>query len=215
MEKKKNSSIDMTEGSPLRLLTMFTLPALAGNLLNQVYSITDSIIVGRFLGQSALAAIGVCMPIVLLTSSMVIGVNVGVGIILSQCFGRKDIPGMRHTLASSVYLAVAISAITIAIGIPLTVPILRLMGTPEGPLAQAASYMRIVFLTTACPMFYFLLNNAFRGMGDSMTALYCLIVSVFSNVLLDILQNQYHEEDQRFPNILHHLHSPDDQHTTA
>ena len=68
----------------------------------------------------------------------------------------------------------------------LTVPILRLMGTPEGPLQEAAAYMRINFATTVCPMLYFLFNNAFRGMGDSLTALYCLIVSVVSNIFLDI-----------------------------
>ena len=183
----KSSSIDMTGGSPLRLLTAFTLPALAGNLLNQVYSITDSIIVGRYLGQTSLAAIGVTMPIVLLTSAMVIGLNVGVGILLSQAFGRRDIGGMRHTLANSFYLAVIIAAFTTAVGIPLTVPILKLMGTPAAPMAEAAAYMHINFATTIFPLLYYLFNNAFRGMGDSLTALWCLIVSVVINIFLDIL----------------------------
>ncbi len=183
----KNSGRDMTEGNPLQLLTAFTVPALAGNLLNQVYSITDSIIVGRYLGQTSLAAIGVCMPIILLTASMIIGLNIGVGIITSQCFGRKDMDQMRHSFANSLYMAVAIAMITFLIGYPLTVPILRLMGTPEGPLAEAATYMHINFATTICPMLYFLFSNAFRGMGDSMTALYCLVVSVISNIFLDIL----------------------------
>lgn len=176
----------MTEGSPLKLITAFTLPALAGNLLNQVYTITDSIIVGRYLGQTSLAAIGVCMPIILLTASMIIGLNVGVGIIMSQCFGRKDMDEMRHSFANSLYMALFICLITFSVGYPLTVPILRLMGTPEGPLQEAAAYMRINFATTVCPMLYFLFNNAFRGMGDSLTALYCLIVSVVSNIFLDI-----------------------------
>ncbi len=177
----------MTQGDPLKLLIGFTLPALAGNLLNQVYSITDSIIVGRVLGQTSLAAIGVCLPIVLLTSTMVIGVNIGVSIIMSQSFGRHDIDAMRHVFANSMYLAFAISLITALIGYPLTVPILKLMKTPEGPMLEAASYMHIMFITTIFPMLYYLFNNAFRGMGDSMTALYCLIVSVTANVFLDIL----------------------------
>lgn len=183
----KSNAMDMTVGSPLRILTAFTLPALAGNLLNQVYSITDSIIVGRFLGQTALAAIGVCMPIILLTASMIIGLNVGVGILMSQSFGRKDIPQMRHIFANSFYLAGLLSVLVALIGYPLTVPILKLMGTPEGPLREAASYMHINFVTTVFPLFYFLFNNAFRGMGDSLTALYCLIVSVVCNIFLDIL----------------------------
>ena len=177
----------MTVGSPLRLLTAFTLPALAGNLLNQVYSITDSIIVGRYLGQTSLAAIGVTMPIVLLTAAMVIGLNVGVGILLSQAFGRKDIGQMRHTFANSFYLALIIAAFTTCVGLPLTVPILKLMGTPAAPMAEAAAYMHINFATTIFPLLYYLFNNAFRGMGDSMTALWCLIVSVVVNVFLDIL----------------------------
>ncbi len=183
----KSSSKDMTAGSPLRLLTAFTLPALAGNLLNQVYSITDSIIVGRYLGQTSLAAIGVTMPIVLLTSAMVIGLNVGVGILLSQAFGRKDAGQMRHTFANSFYLALIIAVFTTGVGLPLTVPILKLMGTPAAPLAEAASYMHINFATTIFPLLYYLFNNAFRGMGDSMTALWCLIVSVVINIFLDIL----------------------------
>ena len=182
----KASSRDMTEGKPLRLLTVFTIPALAGNLLNQVYSITDSIIVGRYLGQTSLAAIGVTMPVVLLTAAMVIGLNVGVGILLSQSFGRRDTDGMRHILANSFYLALIIAIFTTAVGYPLTVPILKLMGTPEGPMKEAAQYMHINFATTIFPLLYFLFNNAFRGMGDSMTALWCLIVSVVVNVFLDI-----------------------------
>ena len=183
----KSGSRDMTTGSPLRLLTAFTLPALAGNLLNQVYSITDSIIVGRYLGQTSLAAIGVTMPIVLLTAAMVIGLNIGVGILLSQAFGRKDIDQMRHTFANSFYLALIIAVFTTGVGLPLTVPILKLMGTPAAPMAEAASYLHINFATTIFPLLYFLFNNAFRGMGDSMTALWCLIVSVVINIFLDIL----------------------------
>ena len=183
----KSGKKDMTVGSPLKLLTAFTLPALAGNLLNQVYSITDSIIVGRYLGQTSLAAIGVTMPIVLLTAAMVIGLNIGVGILLSQAFGRKDIDQMRHTFANSFYLALIIAVFTTGVGLPLTVPILKLMGTPAAPMAEAASYLHINFATTIFPLLYFLFNNAFRGMGDSMTALWCLIVSVVINIFLDIL----------------------------
>lgn len=177
----------MTKGSALKILTVFTLPALAGNLLNQAYSITDSIVVGRVLGQTSLAAIGVCMPIILLTASMVIGVNIGVSILMSQAFGRKDYAAMRHILANSIYLGLIIAAITIAVGIPLTRPVLKLMGTPEGPMEEAVTYMYITMGVTICPLMYFLLNGVFRSFGDSMTSLYCLIVSVVSNIALDIL----------------------------
>lgn len=181
----KQKNLDMTQGDPLKLLTVFTLPAIASNLLNQVYSITDSMIVGRYLGQTSLAAVGVCMPIILLVSAMVIGLNIGVGIILSQCFGRHDYGQIRHALANSVYLGLALGVVTAVIGIPLTEPILRLLGTPEGPMKDATAYMNVTFMATVFPIFYYMFSNAFRGIGDSYTALYCLIVSVVSNVFLD------------------------------
>lgn len=181
--KKKN--LDMTEGSPLRLLTLFTLPMLASNLLNQVYTITDSLIVGRYLGSTSLTAVGVCMPVILLVSSMVIGLNIGVGILMSQSFGRHDYSGMRHVLANSIYLGAALGIAIGVLGLPFSEPVLRLMGTPEGPMNEAVSYMRISFLATVFPIYYFMFSNTFRGLGDAYTALYCLIVSVVSNIALD------------------------------
>ena len=86
--------------------------------------------------------------------AMVIGLNVGVGILLSQAFGRKDIGQMRHTFANSFYLALIIALFTTGVGLPLTVPILKLMGTPAAPLAEAASYMHINFATTIFPLLY-------------------------------------------------------------
>ena len=90
---KKN--LDMTEGKPISLLWAFTFPTLMGNLLNQVYSITDSIVVGRYLGQTALAAVGSTMPVILLLAALMIGINVGVGIIISRYFGQKNEELMR------------------------------------------------------------------------------------------------------------------------
>lgn len=181
--KKKN--LDMTEGSPLRLLTLFTLPMLASNLLNQVYTITDSLIVGRYLGSTSLTAVGVCMPVILLVSSMVIGLNIGVGILMSQSFGRHDYGQMRHVLANSIYLGAILGILVGVLGLPFSEPVLRLMGTPEGPMNEAVSYMRISFLATVFPIYYFMFSNTFRGLGDAYTALYCLIVSVVSNIALD------------------------------
>ncbi len=184
MEMKKKN-LDMTEGSPLRLLTLFTLPMLASNLLNQVYTITDSLIVGRYLGSTSLTAVGVCMPVILLVSSMVIGLNIGIGILMSQSFGRHDYGQMRHVLANSIYLGAALGIAIGLLGLPFSEPVLRLMGTPEGPMKEAVSYMRISFLATVFPIYYFMFSNTFRGLGDAYTALYCLIVSVVSNIVLD------------------------------
>lgn len=182
---KKN--LDMTEGRPISLLWAFTFPTLMGNLLNQVYSITDSIVVGRYLGQTALAAVGGTMPVVLLLAALMIGINVGVGIIISRYFGQKNEELMRKAFANSLYLGVILSAGIMVLGLTLSETILRWMGTPEGPLQGATIYLKITFTTTVCPLMYYLFSSAFRGLGDSQTALYCLIVSVLSNIGLDIL----------------------------
>lgn len=182
-----SKNLDMTTGSPAKLLLQFTLPTLAGNLLHQVYSITDSIVVGRYLGQTALAAVGCTMPVVLLLAALMIGINMGVGIVISQQFGRKDYPGIRRAFVNSLYMGLLLSVVLVAAGLLLAEPILRWMGTPEAPLQGAVTYLRINFITTGCPLLYYLFSSAFRGLGDSKTALHCLIVSVAANVTLDIL----------------------------
>lgn len=177
----------MTSGGVWRNLIAFSLPALIGNFLHQVYSLTDSIVVGRVLGLEALAAIGCTMPIVLLLAALMIGTNMGVGILLSQAFGSHDMERMRRYFFNSLYLGALIAAALALVGGPLSTPLLRWIGTPEGPLSDAAAYLRVNFLTSFCPLIYYLFSCAFRGMGDSRTDLYCLIISVFFNVFLDIL----------------------------
>lgn len=180
-------SLDMTAGRPARLLWRFTLPTLAGNLLHQAYSITDSVVVGQYLGQTALAAVGCTAPIVMLLAALMIGINVGVGILISQYFGQRDYRGIRRALVASLYLGLVIAVALVFLGLLLAEPILRWMGTPEGPLRDAAAYLRINFLTTICPLFYYLFSSVFRGMGDSRTALYCLVIAALGNVGLDVL----------------------------
>ena len=177
----------MTQGDVLKGLLAFSVPSLIGNLLHQIYSITDSIVVGRILGVEALAAVGCTMPIILLLAALMIGTNIGVSITLSQAFGSRDMTRMRRSFFNSLYLGLGISAFLAVVGIPLSGTILRLLGTPDGPLQGATEYLRISFLCSVCPLFYYLFSCAFRGMGDSRTDLYCLIVSVSMNVVLDIL----------------------------
>lgn len=182
-----NTTIDMTTGRPMRLLLRFGLPTLAGNLLHQAYSLTDGIIVGKYLGETALAAVGCTLPVTLLLAALMIGVNVAVGILIGQHFGRRDEDGMRRTFINSLYLGLIISAVVAVAGGAASEQILRWMGTPEGPLADATRYLRINFITTVCPLLYFLFSSAFRGMGDSRTVLWCLIISVVTNIGLDVL----------------------------
>ena len=177
----------MTQGDVRKALLAFSVPSLIGNLLHQVYSLTDSIVVGRILGMEALAAVGCTMPLILLLAALMIGTNIGVGVLLSQAFGAHDMERMRRGFLNSLYVGLGISAVLAVIGAPLSQPVLKLMGTPEETLRNATAYLRINFLTSFCPMLYYLFSCAFRGMGDSRTDLYCLIVSVAMNVVLDIL----------------------------
>lgn len=181
------TTLDMTVGRPLPLMLRFALPTLTGNLLHQAYSMTDSVIVGRYLGQTALAAVGCTAPVIMLLAALMIGVNVGVGILISQYFGRQDGDGMRRAFLNSLYLGVIIAVVLAVAGGAASRQLLLWMGTPEGPLADATSYLRINFMTTVCPLFYYLFSSAFRGMGDSRTALWCLIVSVIANIGMDVL----------------------------
>ena len=181
------TSVNMTAGEPWQLLLRFAVPTMLGGLLNQVYSITDSIIVGRYLGETALAAVGSCGPVVMLLGAVLVGLNMGVGVIMSQCFGSGSIERMRRAFANSLYLGAILSLVTAAIGILFSRLILTLMGTPAGPLPQAVLYLRIAYGTSIFPVLYWLFSCAFRGMGDSTTSLWCLIVSVVSNIFLDIL----------------------------
>lgn len=184
---KNKAQIDMTKGHPLKLLLAFTLPALLSNFLSQVYSLTDSIIVGKVLGNQALDAIGVTMPIILLIVSLVIGVNIGCGVLMAQSFGKKEYGQVRHIFANSFYFALFLSTIIALSGFFLSKQILIWMQTPENILAEATKYLQVSFVTMLFPLSYYLLYNAFRSIGDSLSALWCLLVSAISNIGLDFL----------------------------
>lgn len=179
--------LDMTKGSPMRNMLAFSIPILVGNVFNQIYSITDSIIVGRVLGMDALAAVGCTMPIVFLMAAVMFGVNAGVSILLSQAYGGRDITQMRRYFINSLYLGLLVAVFMAVVGYAISEPVLRLLGTPEGPFDDALAYIRICFLTSICPLFYYLMACAYRGMGDSRTDLYFLIISVVVNIFLDYL----------------------------
>lgn len=162
----------MTAGNPEQLLLRFTVPTMIGNLLHQVYSITDSMIVGRVLGQSSLAAIGCTAPIIMLLAALMVGVNVGVSILLSQMYGKHDMAAVRRAFANSLYIGAVIAVLLAGAGFLLAEPILRWMNTPEAALREAVAYPRISFLTTFCPLLYYLLSCAFRGMGAASDSMY-------------------------------------------
>lgn len=181
----KTKNLDMTQGSPLRLLIAFSVPLLLGNLLQQAYYVVDSIIVGRYVGAAALAAIGATQSVLQMLVAVIIGLNTGISILISQAFGARDLDGVRRTFAGGVLIGLWVSLVMAAAGCLAARPVLTLMNTDGEVLRDAVTYLQINFATSVLPIFYFLLSGVFRSIGDSTTALFCLLVSSVCNVGLD------------------------------
>lgn len=142
----RNSTMDLTTGHPLKQLLFFSLPLVAGTLFQQFYSFADTVMVGRFLGESALAAVGTTYSLHFLTLGFVLGACAGFGIPLAQAVGAKDHDEFRRYFWNGVWLCCLLGVAFTALTYAFAVPMLRLIHTPEEILPQAASYIRIIFL---------------------------------------------------------------------
>ena len=136
------AALDMTQGSEAGLLIRFALPLLAGNLLQQVYTATDTAIVGKVLGDDALAAVGATGSITYLFSTLCIGLGIGAGIIIAQLYGAGFLERMRSAVWNSALVTLLFGIVISVISVPLTEPVLRLLNTPDALLPMAASYMK-------------------------------------------------------------------------
>lgn len=178
---------DMTVGSPAAHIIKFTLPLLLGNLFQQLYNMVDSIVVGKFVSEDALAAVGACGSTNFLFFSLSSGLAIGIGIIVAQFFGAGDEKNVRNTIANSIYVLWG-AAITVSIiGIVFCPALLRLLQTPETVIGDSIIYMRtscagILFIAT-----YNGVAAMLRALGDSRTPLYFLILSSIINVVLDLV----------------------------
>jgi len=178
---------DLTSGKESKLIFDFAVPMLLGNVFQQLYNIVDSIIVGRFIGKEALAAVGSSFPIIFTLISLIIGIATGSAIIIAQYFGAKDINNVRKTI-DTMYIFLFIASLAIGVvGIVLAEPIFHLIKLPEEVIPQAKLYLSIYF---SGMIFFFGFNGTaaiLRGLGDSKTPLYFLIVATIVNIVLDIL----------------------------
>lgn len=178
---------DMTKGSPLRLIVLFTLPVLIGNLFQNFYNMVDSVIVGRFLGVNALAAVGATGTIAFLIFGWINGITGGFGIMLAQSFGAGDEKHLRHYMAMSVYLCTAM-AVLMAGGLLLANGwILKAMNTPDSIFEDTKSYIGIVYAGIPITIAYNMLASISRSMGDSRTPLIFLVISSVLNIVLDLV----------------------------
>ena len=180
------SAHDMTLGAPWKRILEFAIPMLIGNLAQQLYNTADSIIVGRYVGDNALAAVGSASPILNLLLALFVGVATGVGILVAQRYGAKDREQLSVVIGNCITLSAIVSVITMIIGALITRPMLELLSTPASIIDWCADYLMIYFLGIAGFAYYNILSGVLRGMGDSLSALGFLLVAAALNVGLDL-----------------------------
>ncbi|NLL77849.1 MAG: MATE family efflux transporter [Clostridiales bacterium] len=184
---QKNSTRDMTQGSPMKHILGFSVPLLFGFLFQQLYSVVNMIIVGRYLGVDALAGVGSTGSVNFLIIGFCMGVCNGFAIPLAHKFGAKDYSGMRRFIANSVWLSVLFAVVMTVATVLLCRPLLILMKTPENIFEDAYTYILIIFIGIPATYLYNLLSGIIRAMGDSKTPLVFLTLSSFLNIFLDLL----------------------------
>lgn len=182
----KDSTKDMTVGSPMKLILGFSIPLLFGFLFQQFYSVVDTIIVGRFLGMNALAGVGATGSINFMIVGFCMGVCSGFAIPVAHKFGARDYSGMRQFVANCAWLSLIFSTVMTIVVVTLCRNILTWMKTPEDIFEDAYIYILIIFMGIPATYLYNILSGIIRSMGDSKTPLYFLTLSSFLNIGLDL-----------------------------
>ncbi len=185
--KKFVEPVDMTEGSPWKKIVLFAVPMLVGNIAQQLYNTVDSVVVGNYVGDNALAAVGSAGPILNLLIVLFVGISVGAGIMVSQYFGAKERERLSITIGNCITLT-AIATVFVMVAASLVArPLLELLDTPESIIGWCHSYLLILFIGSGGLAYYNILSGILRGLGDSVSALVYLLVSTIINIVLDLL----------------------------
>lgn len=185
--KKIFAPVDMTVGTPWKKIVLFTIPMLLGNIAQQLYNTVDSIVVGNYVGDNALAAVGSAGPILNLLIVLFIGISVGASIMVSQYFGGKKREELSKTIGNCILLTALATLAVMVLGIFVTRPLLELLHTPSSIIDWCTSYLKILFLGSAGLAFYNILSGILRGLGDSVSALLYLLVATVLNIILDLV----------------------------
>ena len=184
--KKLFAPSDMTEGSPLNKIILFAFPMLIGNIAQQLYSTVDSIVVGKYVGDNALAAVGSSAPVYNLLLVLFIGVSTGSSIMVSQYFGAKDKESLAKSIGNSLSLTAVVSLIIMALSLVVVDPMLHLLGTPDSIFDWCHDYLFILLVGVAGMSYYNILSGVLRGLGDSVSALVYLLIACGINIALDL-----------------------------
>ena len=187
MFKKWFGPTDMTTGSPWKKILIFTVPMILGNIAQQLYSTVDSIVVGHYVGDNALAAVGSSGPIVNLLLVLFMGISVGAGVTVSQYFGAKKREDLSITIGNCITLTAIASIIIMIVGSLGVRPLLVLLKTPDSIIDWCSSYLMIQVIGIVGCAYYNILCGVLRGLGDSISALVYLLVATILNIVLDLL----------------------------
>ena len=178
---------DMTAGAPLPLIISFALPLMVGNIFQQLYTVVDTMVVGKALGVDALAALGATDWLYWMLLGMIQGVTQGFGILMSREFGARQFESLRSVVGSSATLSALSAFLFLILGQAVAEPVLALLNTPAEIMDGSLLYLRIMFLGIPVVMTYNLLATILRSLGDGQTPLYAMIVAAISNIVLDLL----------------------------
>lgn len=177
---------NMTTGAPWKRILGFAVPMLVGNIVQQLYSSTDSAVVGQYVGDNALASVGSSMPILMFMLALFVGISTGAGILVSQAFGARDRGLLSTAIGNCLTLTALVSLVIMALGAALSPWLLRALNTPEAILKDAIAYLQIYFYGIFGFTFYNVLSGILRGMGDSFSALGFLLLTSLLNIALDL-----------------------------
>jgi MATE family, multidrug efflux pump len=177
---------DMTVGNPRSLILKFAVPLLIGNIFQQFYNIADSVIVGRFIGVDALAAVGSTGSLVFLVMGVIMGMTSGFSVLIAQSFGAKDEKRVRHFTVMSAYLSIAITVVLTIVTLLGIDTVLVMMRTPENIFADSSKFIKIIFAGIGVTMLYNMLSAILRALGDSKTPLIFLAIASVVNIVLDL-----------------------------
>lgn len=178
---------DMTSGSPLKLILIFAMPLMVGNIFQQLYTVVDTMVVGKALGVDALAALGATDWLYWMVLGMIQGITQGFGILMAREFGAKQYENLRKVVGSSVALSAASALIFMIFGQFAAAPMLKLMNTPSEIIHWGLEYLRVMLLGIPIVVAYNLLATILRSLGDGQTPLYAMIVASLVNIVLDLL----------------------------
>lgn len=182
----KNKGLDLTQGSVLRVILAFAWPIMISNIFQQLYNTADTMIVGNFLGEQALAAVGSTAAIFELIVGFTIGITNGMGIIIARYYGARDEEMLKKSVATAMVISLSLALVLTLFGSLGLYPLLELLGTPAAIISEAYSYISLILGGLVITSTYNLGAALLRAMGDSLTALYILVFSAVLNIGLDL-----------------------------